>query len=190
MHKRGSTCPPGAKQPTKSFYVAQRHMAFPVSLCSNTPSQTAVRDPQVMWKAPQAVTDEKQNASITHPAHTTGTKPAAAFGNYICRSRCSSPGCVINLPSVPTIVGLFCRCARLLLCHCCVFSNLGSFNERKHCSSLRLCVPTSTQSQARGPAYGKVPFICNLRNSSCSLSRTPELLTKWEDRGVCLLAVA
>jgi len=38
---------PGAKQPTKSSYVAQRHMAFPVGLCSDTPSKTAVRGLQV-----------------------------------------------------------------------------------------------------------------------------------------------
>lgn len=42
----------GAKQPTKSFYVARRHMAFPVSLCSNTPSQPSEISlpPQVIWK--------------------------------------------------------------------------------------------------------------------------------------------
>lgn len=49
-HARTHKTPPvrGAHPPTKSFYVAQRHMAFP---CPSQRSRTAaVRGPRVNWK--------------------------------------------------------------------------------------------------------------------------------------------
>lgn len=67
-HTHGAPPVHGAEQPTKSSYVARRHMAFPVSVCSSTPSQPSEISPQGTWtRWEQWVTNrrKRQRASGT-----------------------------------------------------------------------------------------------------------------------------
>lgn len=95
-HTRGAPPVHGAEQPTKSSYVARRHMAFPVSVCSTQHSLTAVRDhPPRDVDALGAVGDEQEKA--TTGVRHSGTA-AAAFGTDICRSQPRVLTAVRSLP--------------------------------------------------------------------------------------------
>lgn len=95
----------------------------PLVSAANTPSRTAVRDPPPSSPEPKdAVSDGKKTKKIAaRPAH----HPKTAAAIWKLHLPTSALAQLRYQSSVPTVVGLSRRCARLPLCHCCVFSTSG-----------------------------------------------------------------
>lgn len=132
----------------------------------------------------EAVSDEKENATITHAVRHWHQTSSSVCELHLLRSLFAQ---LCYQSSLPTVVGLFCRCARLLLCHCCVFFTSGLW-EIKDCPSVSLCAPIPNKAclkiqrgaKSHSSVYRKQFLFRELLSGA---------LVRWEDHGVCLLAV-
>lgn len=168
-HTHGTTCPRCKTAHKELLCRATTHGIPRLSLQQYSLTDSRPRSPSNV-ETLEAVNDEKKDAIITHPAHHWHQTSCNVWKLHLPLSLLAQ---LCYQSSVPTIVGLFCRCARLLLCHCCVFSTSG-LTERKYCPSVRLCAPLLHAEPGSGSSAGQSPIHRFIKNSSCFLGSTQE----------------
>lgn len=118
----GTTCPRCKTAHKERLCRATTH-GIPLLVSAAILPQRQPSEIQSDLETPAVVNDKKENAIMTHPGHHRHKKTAATFGKLHLPPSLLAQLCYQS--SLLTILGLFCRCARLLLCHCCVFFHLG-----------------------------------------------------------------